>query len=165
MVTNQAYLFLIFIVNGVAIGLLFDFFRIMRKSFKTSDFITYIEDILFWILTGFTILYCIFVFNHGEIRLFMLLAIGIGVLIYMLLFSSYIIKINVAIINFFKKIILKISVFLILPFKYLYKLIKKLFLKPISFIIINIRKNSTNLFIKIRKILKSNKKIENNVKN
>ena len=67
MVTNQAYLFCIFIINGIIIGVLFDFFRILRKTFKTSDLITYIEDSLFWILTGIIILYSIFVFNNGEI--------------------------------------------------------------------------------------------------
>ena len=70
MVTNQAYLFCIFIINGIIIGILFDFFRILRKTFKTSDLITYIEDSLFWILTGIIILYSIFVFNSGEIRFF-----------------------------------------------------------------------------------------------
>ena len=165
MVTNQAYIFLIFIANGIVIGLLFDFFRIMRRSFKTSDVMTYIEDILFWILTGILILYSIFVFNNGELRLFMFLAIGIGIITYILLFSSYIIKINVTIINFFKKILLKIFGILSLPFRYFYKLIKKLFLKPISFIIINIRKSSTNLLKNITKFTKENKKIANNVKN
>ena len=75
MVTNQIYLFLIFIVNGILIGLLFDFFRISRKVFKTSDKVTYVEDVLFWILTGFIVLYSIFVFNNGELRLFMFLGI------------------------------------------------------------------------------------------
>ena len=49
MVTNQAYLFFIFTMNGILIGLLFDFFRISRKVFKTNDVMTYIEDVLFWI--------------------------------------------------------------------------------------------------------------------
>ena len=34
MVTNQVFLSFIFIVNGIVIGLLFDFFRILRKTFK-----------------------------------------------------------------------------------------------------------------------------------
>lgn len=158
MITNQAYLFLIFVVNGIVIGLLFDIFRILRRSFKTSDFITYIEDILFWILTGLTILYSIFVFNNGEIRLFMFFGIAIGITIYMLMLSSIIIKTNVAIINFFKKIILTIFNIIKLPFKYILKLIKKLFLKPISFIIINIRKNTTNMYNNLAKMTKNNKK-------
>ena len=84
MITNQATLFLIFIVNGIIIGFLFDIFRILRRSFKTSDLITYIEDILFWILTGIIVLYSIFIFNNGEIRFFMFLAIGLGITFYML---------------------------------------------------------------------------------
>ena len=161
MIMNQVYLFLIFIVNGVLIGILFDFFRILRKSFKTKDGITYFEDLLFWILTGFSILYFIFVFNNGEIRLFMFLGIAVGITLYMLIFSSLFIKINVTIITFFKKVFIKIFEIILIPFKF----IKKLFFKPISFIFINIRKSSTNLYNNFIKITKKHKKIENNVKN
>lgn len=103
MITNQAFLFLIFTLDGLIIGLLFDFFRILRKSFKTPNFVTYIEDILFWILTGFLVLYSIFTFNNGEIRFFIFLGIGIGIILYMLIFSNFIIKINVTIIGILKK--------------------------------------------------------------
>ena len=64
MAQNQAYLFLVFSLTGVVIGVLFDFFRILRRSIKTSNTITYIEDILFWILTGILILYSIWFFNN-----------------------------------------------------------------------------------------------------
>lgn len=63
---NQAYTFIIFIINGIIIGFLFDCFRIIRKSFKTSDIITYIEDILFWIIAGITTLYFIFIYNNRR---------------------------------------------------------------------------------------------------
>ena len=134
MVTNQAYLFLIFIINGIIIGVLFDFFRILRKTIKTKDTITYIQDILFWILTGFIILYSTFTFNNGEIRIFMFIAILIGVIFYMTLVSSYVIKINVTIINFIKNIIQKIFNVLITPFRWLYKFVKKILYKPLSFV-------------------------------
>ena len=120
MVMNQAYLSIVFIINGIVIGLLFDFFRILRRTFKTKDIITYIQDILFWILTGFILLYSIFTFNNGEIRLFMFLAVIIGISIYMLFVSSHVIKINVAIINLLKKILSKIFNFLLIPFKIFY---------------------------------------------
>ena len=92
MVENQLELFLIFIINGIIIGILFDIFRVLRKTFKTNDLVTYLEDILFWILTGIIVLYSIFTFNNGEIRLFMFLAIFIGAVIYLFLFSSYFIN-------------------------------------------------------------------------
>ena len=142
MVTNQAYLFLIFILNGLIIGFLFDFFRILRKTIKTSDFVTYMQYFIFWILTDVIILYFIFTFNNGEIRLFLFLGIMTGILIYMLLLSKFIIKINVAIINFFKKI-------LEIPIKLLVKVIRKIFFKPISFFIINVKKSTKNIVKKI----------------
>ena len=119
MITNQAYLFLIFIVNGLIIGFLFDFFRILRKSFKTKDFVTYIEDITFWILTGFIVLYSIFIFNNGEIRFFIFLAIGLGCLLYMTIFSSSIVKSSVFVIKWVKKILSKIIKFITFPFGFL----------------------------------------------
>ena len=140
MISGQAYLFLIFTLNGFIIGLLFDFFRILRKSFKTADWITYIEDILFWVLTGLLVLYSIFIFNNGEIRLFMLLGIFIGITLYMLILSSYIIKINVFIIGKIKNVVKLVCKFLLYPIKIIAKVIRKIFFKPISFLFINIRK-------------------------
>lgn len=165
MITNQTSLFLIFIVNGILIGLLFDFFRVLRKSFKTSDIVTYIEDILFWILTGFIILYSIFTFNNGEIRLFLFLGIIIGIISYLLFVSSYIIKINVFIISFMKKVIYSIAKILLKPFKLLLKIVKRIFFKPISFLIINCRKISTNSIKKIHNSFKSMNKVKNVAKN
>jgi len=110
MAQNQAYLFLIFSMTGVAIGILFDFFRILRRSIKTSNIITYIEDVLFWILTGLLVLYNIWYFNNGEIRIFMFLGIILGVLIYMSTLSSILIKI-------FSKMLQTIIKILELPFK------------------------------------------------
>lgn len=159
MITNQSYLFLIFCINGIIIGLLFDFFRILRRSFKTHDIVTYIQDVLFWILTGVILLYSIFTFNNGEIRLFMFLGIALGIIFYMLCISSYIIKINVTIINFFKNIIIKIFNIISIPFKAVYNLIRKIFFKPISFFIINIRKSSTNFLKNSYQNLKNTKKV------
>lgn len=59
MVYNQGILFIIFTLDGILIGILFDIFRILRKSFKTDDFITYIEDILFWLISR----YNFYIFN------------------------------------------------------------------------------------------------------
>ena len=165
MIINQGYLFLIFIINGIIIGLLFDFFRILRKSFKTKDTITYIEDILFWILTGVVILYSIFTFNNGEIRLFMFLAIILGIILYILTVSSYVIKINVKIVTFIKNIITKFFYMIIIPFKYISKFIKKIFFKPISFITINFRKISTKILKKTNNIVKRIKNSKHIVKN
>lgn len=158
MVTNQAYLFLVFTINGIIIGLLFDIFRILRKSFKTSDIITYIQDILFWILTGLILLYSIFTFSNGEVRFYMFLGVFLGCLIYMLLFSKYFININVKIIMIIKNIVNKILSIIIFPLKLILTFIKKIFFKPINFITINIKKFELNSQKKLKNILKQQKK-------
>ena len=154
MVTNQAHLFLIFIINGILIGLLFDMFRISRKVIKTSNFITYIEDILFWILTGIIILYSIFVFNNGQLRFYMFLGIILGAICYLLFISSYVIKINVKIINI-----------IFMPIKFIINLFRRIFMRPVTFLFINTRKIFTNFYCKIHNLIKKPKKNVNIVKN
>lgn len=140
MISNQAILFFIFIIIGIIIGLLFDFFRILRKTFETNDIVTYIEDFIFWILTGAIILYSIFTFNNGEIRLFMFLGIIIGLTIYILCLSNHVIKINVLIFTFFKNTISRILHIILIPFTFLVKGFKKIFFRPITFCIFNLKK-------------------------
>ena len=119
MAQDQAYLFLVFSLTGVAIGILFDFFRILRRSIKTLDIITYIEDVLFWILTGLLVLYNIWYFNNGEIRIYMFLGIIMGILVYMSTLSSIIIRI-------FSKILQTIIKVLELPFKTINAVFRKI---------------------------------------
>ena len=165
MIYTQVQLFFIFLINGLLIGLLFDFFRILRKAMKTADFITYIEDALFWVLTGFIILYSIFTYNNGEIRLFMFLAIILGLLIYLTFISKIILSISLGIINVIKKILGTVFNIIKIPLHFFMKMIKKLFLNPISFIIINIRNYFTKSFKNFSNILKkvkiSNKFVKN----
>ena len=119
MVQNQAYLFLVFSLTGVVIGILFDFFRILRRSIKTSNIVTYIQDILFWILAGIIVLYSIWYFNNGELRIYVLLGISIGVLLYMTTLSNIVIKVFTTITTFIISI-LKV------PFKVINLFIKKI---------------------------------------
>lgn len=157
MVINQAYLFLIFSINGILIGILFDIFRILRRSFKTKDIVTYIEDIIFWILTGLLILYSIFTFSNGELRLYMFIGIFIGCILYMLLLSKYFININVKIVLFIKKVLTKILLVLIIPFKIIFKFLRKILFKPIHFVTINTKKILIHKLKNIKKLSKLQK--------
>ena len=139
--TGQLYTFLVFSLSGIVIGIFFDVFRILRKSFKTPDFITYIEDVVFWITTGCFILFLLYYFNNGEIRWYTFLGIFIGIILYILFISKYFIAINLNIIFF--------------PFKWI---IRKLILKPISFIVINFKKTFQTFFAKNKNKFQKNSK-------
>ena len=143
MAQDQAYLFIVFSLTGVVIGILFDFFRILRRSFKTSNIITYVEDVLFWILTGVLILYNIWYLNNGEIRIYMFLGIIMGLLIYMLTLSNIIVSL-------FSKILKMLIRILEIPFK----TIISIFHKIITIIIKIFNKFTKKIKIKKGKMVK-----------
>ena len=129
-VVNQTKIFIIFIICGGVIGFLFDFFRVLRKSFKTPDVVTYIEDIAFWLLTCVMLAYTIFRYNNGELRAYIFIGLFIGIIFYILLMSKFIIKISTIILVTVKKVIVKLFKCIIYPFKkfflFLFNIINKL---------------------------------------
>lgn len=135
---NDGLLFLIYILIGIIIGVVFDIFRILRKSFKTSDFITYIEDIFFWIITGGILLFAIFFFSKGELRGYIFFGFIIGIALYMLTISRLFIKLSVGVFNIIKKIFSIIF----LPFKLIISIVKK-GISKIKTLLYNFIKNIT----------------------
>lgn len=156
----QLYSFLVYLVSGMLIGVFFDVFRVLRKSFQTPDIITYIEDILFWILTGLFLLFVLFKFSNGIIRSYQVVGLFIGVIIYILSISKFFIKINVIIITFIKNIFCKILYLILYPIKFILKIFVKIF-TPFTFFVINIKKIGTNSTKKIIKKVKFKNKTEN----
>lgn len=99
----QLYNFCVFIVLGIVISFIFDIFRILRKSFKTNNFFTYIEDISFWLISGYLIISAIFKFNDGELRAYLFTGILIGIAIYIILFTKFVNNIFLKILTPIKK--------------------------------------------------------------
>ena len=159
--TRQIYLFILFIFNGSIIGVFFDIFRILRKSFKTNDLITSIQDILFCVITGIFLIYSIFIFNNGEIRLYVIIGLLIGLSLYMLLLSKHIIKISVCIIKFLKKIFSFVIHIISVPIKILISILKK----PCTFILTIIKKALSKIRNIKHKLLNKKEKSHKNVKN
>lgn len=142
---SQGYLFLIFILVGIIIGILFDIFRILRRTFKTSDFVTYIQDILFWLLSGIILIYSIFIFNNGELRAYIFLSIFIGIITYILTISKYFIKLNVTILTGIKKIFNLIFKIILYPFKVIFKSVKIILVRPLNLLKNRLSKTATLL--------------------
>ena len=159
-IVNQAYLFGIYAICGIVIGILFDLFRILRQSFKTPDIITYIEDIIFGILTGIFLIFMIFVFSNGELRFYIFFALILGLSIYLLTISKYFIKFNVKIITTIKNIIIKVFSLILYPIVMIKNFILKLVLRPFRILTINI-----NNVIKTKKSKIKTKKIKKKEKN
>lgn len=155
----QLYSFSIYLISGMIIGVFFDIFRILRKSFHTPDFITYIEDILFWLFTGLFLLFILFKFSNGEIRIYNIIGLLIGCIFYLLSISKFFIKINVFIVTFIKNIVYKIIKIISYPILFIIKIVKKIF-NPFTFFVINFKKMTTNKIKKVKNTKKNKNKTE-----
>lgn len=129
---NQLYVLGIFIVTGIVIGLIFDVFRAQRRVVKTSNFITYIQDFVFWILSGLVIIIASVTYTNGEIRSYMVWGLICGLIFYFFILSKYILKVEVFIIDWIVKLIrtavcffAKCIKFICFPLMYLIKKLKK----------------------------------------
>lgn len=102
---SQEQTFILFFIIGLIIGIIFDFFRAIRKNFKSSDFTTLIEDIAFLVITSFLVIFSIIRINGGEVRFYLFLGIFFGILIYSLTISNLCVIILNVIVRLCKKIL------------------------------------------------------------
>jgi len=102
---SQAQIFILFLILGICIGVFFDFFRALRKNFKTTDFVTFIEDIIFMAIVGIAVVNSLIVLNNGNLRFFIILALIFGITFYFLTISKLVFKIFRIFLGFIKKII------------------------------------------------------------
>lgn len=140
MMNNEFNVFLSFVLIGLIIGFLFDFFRILRRSYKTPDAVTIIEDIIFWITSGILILLGIFVLNEGKIRAYLFLGLIAGIFLYIAIISKYVITVGVKFFNIFNKIFLA-------PLQKATKTIIKVIRKLIKILINILKKVKIDLFL------------------
>lgn len=90
MVAIQVYIFGWTMLVGAIMGIIFDFFRALRRKGNTKNIMVYIQDILFWLIIALVIIVSSFIINDGELRGYMLLGYLLGATFYILLFSKYI---------------------------------------------------------------------------
>lgn len=102
---SQGQIFIIFLIIGLCIGMFFDLFRAFRKTFKTPDWITYLQDIIFMAFVGILIVNSLILVNNGEIRFYIILAILFGLSFYFLTISKLCVIIFQMFMKFFKKIV------------------------------------------------------------
>lgn len=104
-VTNELIAFIYFSIAGIISGCIFDVFRCKRKSFKTSNIVVYIEDLLFWIIIGGIALYTSYIACNGQVRVFMLISMVLGSIIYFLTFSKICYKVFENICRYIKRLL------------------------------------------------------------
>ncbi|GAA0694003.1 MULTISPECIES: spore cortex biosynthesis protein YabQ [Clostridium] len=85
--TLQVKIVIFSILAGVLTGIMFDLYRLYR-GFTTSKIVMIIEDILFWILATIVVFIFLLNTNYAFVSAYVYISIGMGILLYLRLFSK-----------------------------------------------------------------------------
>ncbi len=127
--TVELFTFFIFFLCGIILGILFDFFRGLRKAINMNTAAVHITDFTFWLGAILIASFFVFFINGGLLRTFVFIAFFLGVVLYFFTLSRLffwlffkIIEIICHFLDLFFKILLT-------PLKFSYKIIVVCFLK------------------------------------
>ncbi|MCL2287063.1 MAG: spore cortex biosynthesis protein YabQ [Firmicutes bacterium] len=121
-ISGQGWLFISTVVAGAAIGLFYDFFRIIRRVAAHSAWVVQLEDVIFWVFATAAMFYFMLNRNFGEIRFFAVIGTACGVMLYFAAISAAVLKVSVTAINFLKQVITAAIRIITLPLRFIYNL-------------------------------------------
>jgi spore cortex biosynthesis protein YabQ len=115
----QSYVFSYSVYGGILIGILYDFYRVIRRRKRNERLITSFWDVLFIISVFIVAVWAIFSSSYGDIRLYVLIGFVVGFYLYEKLLG----RIAAAILNYLFRSISgffkKTNNLLVLPIKLL----------------------------------------------
>ncbi len=91
-ITVELQFFLISILWGAIILMVYDILRILRRLIPHNSIFLALEDLIFWVLTSLFIFAMIYTMNNGTIRGFSVMGMGIGMTLYHFIFSDFFVK-------------------------------------------------------------------------
>lgn len=112
---------------GLEMGMVYDFFRVFRRSFCCKFIITAVMDMMYWGYVGYRAFFIMHTYSNGELRWFAILGAITILALYMKLCS---------------RCIVKIGTWLLLKIKSIARQGKKLLTSILKMPIINLRKDS-----------------------
>ena len=127
-VRNELWIFLWSICGGIALGFVFDIFRIKRRIMKTGKILISVEDLLYWIFAAILFFLTLYLSNEGQMRGFSIIGSILGAVFYLSAISPAVLKVSVAVIAAIKRGILFLVKVVMWPVNLLVKLFKPILL-------------------------------------
>ena len=91
-ITIEMQFFIVSIVWGAILLLVYDILRILRRIIKHNSFFIAVEDLIFWVLASLFIFAMMYKENNGVIRGFSVMGMAIGMLLYHYLLSEVLVN-------------------------------------------------------------------------
>jgi spore cortex biosynthesis protein YabQ len=145
------------VIWGMVLLIIYDVLRILRRVIKHNAFVISIQDIIYWVVSSVLIFHMMYNQNNGIIRGFAILAMLLGMIIYHIIFSDFLVDGISGIINkvisTIYKIIRKTIHILLSPFRFIGKKLMIFF----RFIFKKLKKLGRFILNRLKKIRKSDK--------
>jgi len=87
----QLYMFCVLVLAGIGLGLVFDLYRVFRGLTRPKGYVVGLEDLLFWLVVLVFLFGALIVGNWGELRLYVFVALALGLVLYWHLASAAVI--------------------------------------------------------------------------
>lgn len=89
----QFYTFSLMVLTGIVLGLAFDAYRVFRGvTGARGGILSHVGDLLFWAVATILVTIALWQGNWGELRLYVFLGLGLGLVIYYWLASRMVIS-------------------------------------------------------------------------
>lgn len=89
---QQLYAFGMTMVAGMAVGLMFDGYRYVRRGIRMRGSVSWLLDILFWLVATPLVFALLLVANWGELRFYVLVGLAAGGSFYFGLLSPFVLQ-------------------------------------------------------------------------
>ncbi|GMA64008.1 spore cortex biosynthesis protein YabQ [Alicyclobacillus fastidiosus] len=102
---NASYVFWM-LASGWCMGTAFDFYSTVTGATKLLRWLRPFLDLVFWVASGFVVYYLTFITIQGTFRVYTFLLIGVGYLVYRVLFRRVVIGSAFAIVRFVRGVVM-----------------------------------------------------------
>lgn len=133
---KQTYNFFVSVGFGFALGIVYDFFFIIRNLVSKRKWVTFVCDTLFTVLASVMSFLLLLIITDGQIRAYVILGEIIGFFVYYFSLGVFIVKlceritrIIRSVFAFFKRILLFIFKVIFAPFRFIFSFFGRFFKK------------------------------------
>jgi len=85
---SQIQSFTLTLVLGLITGVIFHYYQLFIRQARVGRFLLYVMDLILWVMIIALVFWAMICINQGEVRLYVLTALLIGILLYFRILSG-----------------------------------------------------------------------------
>ena len=88
----QFYTMLIMWGGGLALGVIFDIYRVLSRRFRAPRWLIPVLDLVYWLTGAVAVFRLLYMSNQGQVRLYIFVGLLAGAIVYFSFISNYVVR-------------------------------------------------------------------------